>query len=99
MPHEIRCTFDVQAYDMYLPGRTMTGQAHRPGGHVKDQIVITYEGDHIKALSDGEKSYQFAVTLWTEIRDACLKNDCFDVLGIADTTVPIETYIVPAESG
>ncbi len=58
---------------------------------MQGQIVITYEGDHIKALLDGEKSYQFAVTQWTEIRDACLKNDCFDVLGIADTTVPIET--------
>ena len=56
------------------------------------QITITREGDYIKVLSDGEKSYQFATELWTEIRGACQGNQCFKVLGIARTTVPIGTY-------
>lgn len=63
-----------------------------PGGHVKGQITITHEGDHIKVLADGEKSYQFAEALWSQVIDECQKNQCFNVLGIATTTVPIETY-------
>jgi len=59
---------------------------------VKGQITVTHEGDHIKVLSDGEKSYQFAETLWSQVKDECQKNQCFNVLGIAKTTVPIETY-------
>jgi hypothetical protein len=59
---------------------------------VKGQITITHEGDHIKVISDGEKSYQFAETLWSLVKDECHKNQCFNVLGIAKTTVPIETY-------
>ena len=56
-----------------------------------DQITISYEGDHILALSNGEKDYPFVVALWTKVRNACVKHKCFDVLGIAETTVPIET--------
>ncbi len=61
-------------------------------GLVKNQVTITHEGDHIKVLSMGEKSFQLAVTLWTDVRDACQRHKCFDVLGIADTSVPIDTY-------
>ena len=56
-----------------------------------DQITISYEGDHVLALSNGEKNYQSVVSLWTKVRNACVENKCFDVLGIAETTVPIET--------
>jgi len=56
-----------------------------------DQMTITYEGDHVLALSNGEKNYQSAVALLTKVRNACVKHKCFDVLGIAETTVPIET--------
>ncbi len=59
---------------------------------MKGQITITHEGDHIKVISDGEKSFQFAETLWSLVKDECQKNQCFNVLGIAKTTVPIETY-------
>jgi len=62
------------------------------GGHVAHEITITHEGTFIKVLSNGEKNYQFAVDLWTAIHDACLKYQCFNVLGIADTTVPVDTY-------
>jgi hypothetical protein len=56
-----------------------------------DQMTISYEGDHVLALSNGEKNYQFVVALWTKIRNACVQHKCFDVLGIAETTIPIET--------
>ena len=56
-----------------------------------DQMTISYEGDHILALSNGAKNYQFVVAFWTKVRNACAKHKCFDVLGIAETTVPIET--------
>lgn len=82
----------VTAYDMQLSGKAISGQAQSPGGYVTDQLIITHESDHIQVISNGEKSFQFAEMLWTKVRDACRAHDCFDVLGIAETTVPIETY-------
>ena len=43
-------------------------------------------GDHIEARSIGEKSYQTAEKLWTEITRVCLEQDCYKVLGIAVST-------------
>jgi hypothetical protein len=59
---------------------------------VTAQIVITHEGNYIKVLSNGEKSFQFAERLWTEVRNACRKHQCYDVLGVAETSVPMETF-------
>ena len=59
---------------------------------VKNELIITFEGDHTKILSNGEKNYDFAVRVWSEAVAACEKNDCYDILGIADTTVPLTTF-------
>jgi len=59
---------------------------------VIEQIVITHEGTYIKVLSNGEKSFQFAEKLWTEVRDTCRKHQCYEVLGVAETSVPMETF-------
>jgi hypothetical protein len=49
-------------------------------------MEVTFMGDHIEARSIGEKSYQTAEKLWTEITRVCLKQDCYKVLGIAVST-------------
>lgn len=57
-----------------------------------EQIVITHEGAYIKVLSNGEKSFQFAEKLWTEVKNTCRIHQCYDVLGVAETSVPMETF-------
>ena len=56
-----------------------------------NELVITFEGDHIQVLSDGAKDFEFSTRLWTGVVGACEENDCFNVLGIANTTKPLET--------
>jgi hypothetical protein len=50
------------------------------------EMAVTFMGDHIEARSIGEKSYQTAEKLWTEITRVCLEQDCYKVLGIAVST-------------
>jgi hypothetical protein len=61
-------------------------------GLMSNEMTNTHEGHNVLVLSSGEKSYRFAVQLWTAVLDACVNSNCFDVLGIANTTVPIETF-------
>ena len=55
-----------------------------------NQITVTFEGDHILALTEGDKDYEFLEKLWSQIARACEKHQCFNVLGIANTSTPIE---------
>jgi hypothetical protein len=57
---------------------------------VKNKITITFEGDHVLVLSDGEKDFEFSTRLWTETVDVCEENDCFRILGVSSTTKPLE---------
>jgi hypothetical protein len=47
---------------------------------------ISFEGDHIRAVSIGEKSIDTSRELWSAIVQACEEHQCFRVLGIAHTT-------------
>jgi hypothetical protein len=58
---------------------------------MKNQLEITFEGEYIKVLSNGEKDLEFASRLWSQTVDACQKYDCFKILGIAETTSPVTT--------
>jgi len=53
--------------------------------------TITFEGDYIKVLSDGDKDLEFATELWSEVAKSCREHDCFNVLGIAETDSPMST--------
>lgn len=57
---------------------------------MRNEMAVTFEGDHVRVISDGEKDYQFQERLWTEIVAVCQKHDCYRVLGVANTTVPLE---------
>lgn len=56
---------------------------------VKNELSITFEGHYIQIISNGEKNYEFSKRVWSGAVDACKKHHCYDVLGIADTTVPL----------
>jgi hypothetical protein len=53
-------------------------------------LEITFQGDYIKVIADGEKDYRFQERLWNEVVAACRQHDCHKVLGIARTTKPLE---------
>jgi hypothetical protein len=52
---------------------------------MQSDFSITFEGDYIKVLSNGEKKYEVARELWSRIRDTCIEHNCFFVLGVAHT--------------
>ena len=54
-------------------------------------MKITFEGDHVRAESRGEKSIEWSRELWPAIVAACEANDCYKVLGISEssTVIPI----------
>jgi hypothetical protein len=54
-------------------------------------IIISVKKDYIRVESNGEKSFEFATDLWTQVVRSCEKHNCFKILGIANTTVPINT--------
>jgi hypothetical protein len=51
--------------------------------------TITFEGDHIRAESRGEKSIVWAREFWGEVVEVCGENDCYNVLGISESTTVI----------
>ncbi len=50
---------------------------------------VIFKGEYIEAHSTGEKSYQTAVELWSEITKSCVKHNCFKVLGVGESTKPM----------
>lgn len=57
---------------------------------MRNQVTITFEGDHVLVLSDGEKDFELSTRLWTEAVEVCEANDCFRILGVSTTTRPLE---------
>ena len=55
-----------------------------------NHITVTFEGDHVLVLTEGDKDYEFLEQLWSKIARVCEKHRCFNVLGIANTSTPIE---------
>ena len=53
--------------------------------------TITFEGDHIRVVSRGEKSIEWSRELWPAIVEVCEANDCYRILGISEslTVMPI----------
>ena len=55
-----------------------------------NHIEVSFEGDHILVLTDGDKDYEYLEKLWSMVSRACEKHGCFNVLGVANTNTPIE---------
>ena len=52
-------------------------------------FTVEFKGDHIEVHSDGDKDLAFARRLWSEIVETIRKHDCYRVLGLANTTTPV----------
>jgi hypothetical protein len=50
---------------------------------------ITFDGNHIRAESKGDKSLAWSRQLFSAIVGACEANNCFRVLGISESTKPV----------
>lgn len=50
------------------------------------EMSVKFKGEYVEVRSVGEKSYQTAVALWAEITRVCNENNCYKVLGIAEST-------------
>jgi len=59
---------------------------------VETELAVSFEGDHIRIISNGEKNFEFASRLWTQAVEACKKNDCFTILGVANSSRPPDTF-------
>jgi len=57
---------------------------------MQNKLEVTFMGDHIRVLSDGDKDFARSVELWNQVADLSKQHDCFDVLGIANTRSPLE---------
>jgi hypothetical protein len=57
---------------------------------VRNKLTVTFEGDHVRVLADGDKDMEFAENLWAQVSSLCEKENCYDVLGVARTSTPLE---------
>ncbi len=57
---------------------------------MENKIEVTFEGDHVRVIADGDKDYRYIQTLWREVAATCDQHECYNVLGIANTTTPVE---------
>jgi len=66
---------------------------------MENSLNIEFAGDHVLVMADGDKDYQYMDRLWREVAVACEQHNCYNVLGIANTTTPVEAvegYDLPA---
>ncbi len=59
---------------------------------MQNEFAVTFEGNCVQVISDGDKDFAFATRLWSDVAKVCEQHDCFNVLGIANTTKPIEAF-------
>ena len=57
---------------------------------MQNELTVTFEGSYVQVISDGDKDYDFSVRMWSAVVEKCEKHECYDVLGIANTTSPLE---------
>ncbi len=57
---------------------------------MRNRLTITFEGDHIRVLADGDKDMEFAECLWSQVVELCEKENCYRVLGVARSSTPLE---------
>jgi hypothetical protein len=53
------------------------------------EMSVIFMGDYVEARSSGDKSYQTAVALWQEITRVCAEHNCYKILGIAESSIPM----------
>ena len=57
---------------------------------VQNSIDVSFEGDHVLVHADGDKDHFYIQRLWREIASVCKQHECYRILGLAQTTTPVE---------
>ena len=57
---------------------------------MKNKLTISFEGDHVLVLAEGDKDMEFAEDLWTQVSDLCRTENCFNVLAISRSSRTLE---------
>ena len=57
---------------------------------MENTLEVTFEGDHVLVIANGDKDYRYMEQVWREVAMACEQHDCYNVLGLADTRTPVE---------
>lgn len=57
---------------------------------MENTFTVTFEGDHVLVITAGDKDFQYMNRLWREIVLVCDRHECYNVLGLATTTTPVE---------
>jgi hypothetical protein len=57
---------------------------------MENRLEVTFKGDHVLVIADGDKDYRYVDRLWREIAMTCDAHDCYNVLGLANSTTPVE---------
>ncbi|HFB67006.1 MAG TPA: hypothetical protein ENJ60_15845 [Aeromonadales bacterium] len=53
------------------------------------RMEVTFEGDYVLVISEGEKTLENITNLWKEIARLCHEVQCFKVLGIGKSDNPL----------
>jgi len=57
---------------------------------MQNYFAVTFEGDYVRVVSNGDKDHEVATNVWTEVVRVCEVNHCYRVFGLASSTTPIE---------
>jgi hypothetical protein len=57
---------------------------------MENTLEVSFEGNHILVIANGDKDYHYMESLWREVALACERHNCYNVLGLADTRTPVE---------
>lgn len=55
------------------------------------KVELTLEEGMMTFSHSGESNYETSLVLWSKIAQACQKHQCFDVLVVSDTDMPMST--------
>jgi len=45
---------------------------------MENKLVVTFEGDHVLVIADGDKDYRYMETLWSEVAATCEQHECYN---------------------
>jgi len=56
---------------------------------METEITVTFKNDYVEVITTGGHNLDIAREIWSKAIETCIANDCYKVLGIANTTKPI----------
>lgn len=54
-----------------------------------ENYTISFQGDHMRADIEAEKSIAWARQFWGDMVEACKENNCYDILGLSYSIKPV----------